>query len=304
MHIAVAATPAVALPTLDWLKGSAHDLNLVITRPERPAGRGQILRESPVCSWANSHNIRSVKPFQPDDLVEQLKNIDLVITIGYGVILPLRILRLPRYGFINLHFSLLPAWRGAAPVQRAILHGDPIMGLTVFSLDAGMDTGPIYIKRVIPTEPRENAGECLKRMALIGPEIIRDCIALIEKGSNPVSQAETGVSYAPKITREETRIDWTREVMRVDRHIRAFTPDPGAWTTWRKAPLRIVSARPFPDEILLSEGELAIEGGNVIVGCGAGGALILEDVTPSGKRRISAKSWINGARPIPGESFV
>ncbi len=304
MHIAVAATPAVALPTLDWLKGSAHNLDLVITRPDRPAGRGQMLRESAVGSWANAHSIRSVKPSRADDLVEPLKNIDLVVTIGYGVILPLRILRLPRYGFINLHFSLLPAWRGAAPVQRAILHGDPIMGLTVFSLDAGMDTGPIYIQRVIPTEPRENAGECLQRMALIGPEIIRDCIELIEKGSNPVNQVEKGVSYALKITKEETRIDWTQDAMVVDRHIRAFTPDLGAWTTWRKATFRIDSARPYPNQNHLSEGELAIESGNVIAGCGAGGALLLVDVTPSGKRRMSAKSWINGAHPIPGESFV
>ncbi len=255
-------------------------------------------------SWANAHKIFSVKPLRSDDLVEPLQNIDLVVTIGYGVILPSRILCIPRYGFVNLHFSLLPAWRGAAPVQRAILHGDPVMGLTVFSLDAGMDTGPIYIQRVIPTEPRENAGECLQRMALIAPEIIRDCIELIEKGSIPVKQLETGVSYAPKITKEESRIDWAQDVMGVDRHIRAFTPDPGAWTTWRKEPLRIDSARPYPNENLLLQGELAMESGNVIVGCGTRGAIVLEDVTPSGKRRMSAKSWINGARPIPGDSFV
>lgn len=304
MHIAVAATPAVALPTLDWLRGSAHDLDLVITRPDRAAGRGRTLRESIVGSWANAQNVRAIKPFQSDDLAEPLKNIDLVVTIGYGVILPSRILRLPRYGFINLHFSLLPAWRGAAPVQRAILQGDPIMGLSVFSLDAGMDTGPIYIQRVIPTEPRENAGECLQRMALIGPEIIRDCIELIEKGSNPVKQVDTGVSYAPKMTKEDARIDWTQDVKGIDRHIRAFTPDPGAWTTWRKEHLRIDSARPYPNGNLLSKGELAVESGDVIAGCGTGGALILGDVTPAGKRRMSAKSWINGARPIPGESFV
>ncbi|MBI3428607.1 MAG: methionyl-tRNA formyltransferase [Actinobacteria bacterium] len=304
MHIAVAATPAVALPTLDWLVASAHDLDLIITRPDRPAGRGRSLRESQVGFWADAHEIRCIKPSKSDELAQPLKIIDLVVTIGYGVILPRGILSIPRHGFINLHFSLLPAWRGAAPVQCAILHGDPNIGLTVFALDEGMDTGPIYLQKAVPNEPHENSGECLERMALLGPELLRDSIDLIEKGFSPVRQGEMGVSYAPKITKEDARIRWDGDVIGIDRHIRAFTPEPGAWTTWRGEPLRVVRARPYLSDDRLHRGEIAIKNGNVLVGCGTGDAIVLEEVTPSGKKTMSAKSWSNGARAIPGESFV
>ncbi len=304
MRIAVAATPAVALPTLNWLDISAHDLDLIITQPDRPAGRGRRLRESQVGSWANARDIRCIKPSHSDELAQPLKNIDLVVTIGYGIILPTKILDIPRNGFINLHFSLLPAWRGAAPVQRAILNGDLRMGLTVFALDAGMDTGPIYVQKEIPNEPDENTGECLRRLALIAPDLIRDAIELIEKGFTPFNQSETGVSYAPKVTKEEARIRWNEDAPGVDRRIRAFTPDPGAWTTWRNEPIRIVRARLYANDEPLRSGEIAVESGKVIVGCGAERAIVIEEVTPAGKKTMSAKSWINGARALPGDSFV
>ena len=304
MRIAVAATPAVALPTLDWLTTSEHELTLVITQPDRPSGRGQKVKESQVSSWAAAHSVRCIKPRKSDELAEPLHNIDLVITIGYGVILPVRILSIPRYGFINLHFSLLPAWRGAAPVQRAILNGDPRIGLTVFALDAGMDTGPIYIQKEIAEVPDENAGECLQRMATIGPELIRNSLKLIEGGTHPVKQRESGVSYAPKVTKEDARIHWDGENIEILRHIRAFTPEPGAWSTWRNAPLQITRAHPYPDESRLEKGQVVIENGDVIVGSNHGGAIVVEEVIPAGKRRMSAKSWINGARPLPGEFFV
>lgn len=304
MHIAVAATPAVALPTLDWLTTSEHQLTLVITQPDRPSGRGQKVKESHVSSWAAAHSLPCIKPRKSDELAAPLHNIDLVITIGYGVILPVRILSIPRFGFINLHFSLLPAWRGAAPVQRAILNGDPRVGLTVFALDAGMDTGPIYIQREIANVPDENAGARLQRMAAIAPELIRDSIELIGRGAPPVKQVEKGVSYAPKVTKEDARIHWNGESIEIARHIRAFTPEPGAWTTWRDVPLRITKAHPYRDQSRLEKGQIAVEKGDVIVGSGHGGAILVEEVTPAGKRSMSAKSWINGARPLPGEFFV
>jgi len=304
MRIGVAATPSVAIPTLDWLRDSQHDLSLVITRPDRPAGRGRSLRESVVAKWASAHGVECVKPVASEELFESLAFIDLVITIGYGVILPIEILSVPRFGFINLHFSHLPSWRGAAPVQRAILNGDQEFGVTVFALDSGMDTGPIYVQHDIRIEPYENAGELLDRMAALGPEVIAQTLTMIESGASATPQSKEAVSYAPKISKEEARIVWNKNVIEVDRHIRAFTPDPGAWTSWRDSTLRIDRARPFPFDHELAAGFVNVQNGEVIVGCADGSALIIEEVTPAGKKAMSAKSWANGARIVNGESFV
>lgn len=315
MRIGVAATPHVAIPTLDWLDGSLHELVLVITQPDRPAGRGRALRDSPVAQWAHAHSIACVKPISSIDLVDSLMYVDLVITIGYGVILPSEVLTIPRYGFINLHFSHLPAWRGAAPVQRAILHGDQKFGLTVFALDSGMDTGPIYVQRDIDIEPYENAGQLLSRMAILGPELISETLDLIESGAVPYSQIATEdieISYAPKISKDDARIIWEKSAIEVDRQIRAFTPEPGAWTSWRSSTLRITRARPYISISDLVPGQISIENGNLLVGCGDGdsngdenvkSALVIEELTPAGKNSMSAKNWINGARCMPGECF-
>ncbi|MDP1711321.1 MAG: methionyl-tRNA formyltransferase [Candidatus Nanopelagicaceae bacterium] len=304
MRIALAASPSLAIPTLNWLHGSEHELVLVITQPDRPAGRGQNLRSSQVALWAAAHNVSCVKPESSDELVERLVDVDLVVTIGYGVILPERILNVPRHGFINLHFSLLPRWRGAAPVQRAILNGDEELGLTVFALDAGMDTGPIYVQRSIPNEPYENSGQCLARMATIGAELVAEAIDLIATGVRPIKQSDSGVSFAPKITKDEARIRWSRKAVELNRQIRAFTPEPGAWTTWRDVSMRINRAHPYSMDHQLRSGEVALHDGNLVVGCGEGSALLIEELTPAGKKIMSAKSWVNGARALPGESFV
>lgn len=304
MRIAVAATPSVAIPTLDWLDGSEHDLALVITQPDRPAGRGQSLKKSQVALWADAHQVPCIKPAKSDELAEPLKGVDLVVTIGYGVILPTQILKVPRYGFINVHFSLLPKWRGAAPVQRAILNGDEVIGLTVFALDEGMDTGPVYVQQEIAGDPYENSGECLQRMADLAPELLRGAIEMIETGTPAIAQANVGATYASKLSKEDARIRWGDDVMGIDRHIRAFTPEPGAWTLWRDAPLRITKAHPYSSERSLAIGEILMESGNLIVGCREGGVLVVEEVTPAGKKTMSAKSWLNGARALPGEFFV
>jgi methionyl-tRNA formyltransferase len=254
--------------------------------------------------WATAHNIPCVKPGSPDELVDPLVNVDLVVTVGYGVILPERILKVPRYGFINLHFSLLPRWRGAAPVQRAILNGDEELGLTVFALDAGMDTGPIYVQRSIPSQPYENSGQCLARMAVIGAELVAEAVDLIAMGVQPVSQSNDGVLLAPKVTKDDARITWDHNAAELSRQIRAFTPEPGAWTTWRGVSVRIIRARPYSKAQEVKCGEIFLSDGNVVVGCGEESALVIEEMTPAGKKVMSAKSWINGARALPGESFV
>lgn len=304
MRIAVAATASVAIPTLDWLHGSEHDLVMVITQPDRPAGRGRNVRPSQVAAWAAAHNITCIKPETSDEFALALAQVDLVITIAYGVILPERILKVPRHGVINLHFSLLPKWRGAAPVQRAIINGDDELGLTVFALNAGMDTGPIYVQRSIPNDPYEDAGECLQRMAHLGPELIEQTIGLIATNVLPVEQSDEGASYAPKITREDARIAWSNNALSLSRQIRAFTPEPGAWTLWRDVPMRVTRARPLSWDYELKSGEVALHDGNVVVGCGERSVLVIEEVTPAGKSVMSAKSWFNGARALPGETFV
>ena len=304
MRVGVAATPYAAIPTLDWLSSSSHDLLLVITRPDRPAGRGRVLQDSVVARWASTHGIECIKPVASPDLLDSLVPMDVIITIGYGVLLPAQILSVPRYGFINLHFSLLPAWRGAAPVQRAILHGDQLSGVTVFALDSGMDTGPIYVQRILPIEPYENAGEVLTRMADLGPEVISESLHMIEVGAPPQVQPLDGVSYAAKVTTADARIDWRRNAISIHRQVRAFTPEPGAWTIWKESILHVGRARPFLMDRELAPGGILLENGNVIVGCAEGTALIFEEVTPAGKNTMSARSWANGARLVKGDCFV
>jgi methionyl-tRNA formyltransferase len=304
MRVGVAATPYAAIPTLDWLLHSSHELSFLITKPDKPAGRGRVLQESVVAGWASSHDIDCIKPVATADLLDSLTNLDLVIAIGYGVILPAHILAVPRYGFINLHFSLLPAWRGAAPVQRSILNGDQFSGVTVFALDAGMDTGPIYVQHLMPIDPNENAGELLVRMADMGPELIAQSLTMMEVGELPQTQPLEGVSYAPKVTTGDARINWRTSAISVHRQIRALTPEPGTWTTWREATLHVNRARPFPIDGELAPGCVLIENANVIVGCADGTALILEEVQPAGKKMMSARNWANGARITKGDSFV
>ena len=304
MRIGVAATPSIAIPTLDWLRDSSHELALVITRPDTPAGRGRSVKESVVSQWAATHRVECIKPVASEDFSHSLGFIDLVVTIGYGVILPIEILSIPHFGFVNLHFSLLPAWRGAAPVQRSILSGEEISGVTVFALDAGMDTGPIYVQREIQIHPNESAGELLNRMAVLGPEVIAQTLTKIESGTPPSPQNRENATYASKINKEDARIAWSKGAKEIDRQIRAFTPEPGAWTLWRNSMLRIDRARHFPLDQKILPGTILIQGGQVMVGCANGEALILEEVTPAGKKMMSAKSWANGARLTEGESFV
>jgi methionyl-tRNA formyltransferase len=304
VRVGVAATPRVALPTLEWLISSEHELALVITQPDRPAGRGKGIRESVVGQWAQIHGVPLVKPELPMELLQSLDGLDLVITIGYGVILPAVLLSIPKFGFINLHFSLLPAWRGAAPVARAILNGDTTSGVTVFQLDAGMDTGPIFTSRQLSVDPTENAGELLERMAGVGPAVISETLELIAKRIAPLPQSAAGVSFAPKTHKEDSRIDWNTSAISIDRHIRAFTPDPGAWTLWRDQQLRVSRALITHAEVSLNPGEITDVDGHLLVGCESSQMIEVTELTPAGKKEMSATAWINGARIVSGDSFV
>jgi methionyl-tRNA formyltransferase len=294
MRLGVAATPEVALPTLNWLQTSGHALVRVISQPDKPSGRGQEMHSSPVSQWAKANSIELVNPVTVPEIDKSLSDLDLLITIGYGCILPAQTLSIPKHGCINLHFSLLPKYRGAAPVQRAIEYGERESGVTVFALDTGMDTGPIYTSVTVPIEPTMRTYELLEKLSVIGVTAIEDALMAIESGIAPVAQ--TGqASIASKITREEAALDWNASSRSLHNKIRAFYPQPQAWTNFRGQPLKISSAKIAVTDIKLEPGELKVEGNDCLIGTGDA-CLVLEKLTPAGKKEMSALDWSRGAR--------
>lgn len=302
MQIAVAATPEVAIPTLEALRLSKYDLVSVITQPDRPAGRGLALKETPVAIWAKSHGISVIKPIDQAELKLAVADIDLVITIGFGVIIKEEILKVPTHGFINLHFSLLPKWRGAAPVQRAIEAGDQVSGVTVFKLDKGMDTGPIYRQKEIAIPHLATTDSLLQELAKLGAPVVLDAISAIESNEVPVIQSEDGASLAEKLSKEEARIDWNVPAVKIERKIRAFYPAPGAWTTFRDEVIKIESAYTGKARVG-RRGEIFLEGKDLFVVTAEASLQILK-VKPAGKASMDAASWINGARIEQQERFI
>ena len=293
MRIAVAATPEVAIPTLDALLASKHDLLCVITRPDAPAGRGRALESTPVANWAETKNVQLFKPETSQSLGELIKDLDLVVTIGYGLLLPIEILETPKHGFINLHFSLLPRWRGAAPVQRAIEAGDNVTGVTVFQLDAGMDTGPIYVSEQIPLSVSTTADQLFQSLANLGVGQVLKTLDLIERGDTPSPQEDVGATRAYKLSKEEGLIDWNSDAEVINRKINAFSPDPGAWSNFRGQVIKINRVRVSNESA--EAGVLKAVAKSIFIGT-ATSALELLEVTPSGKAQMSATSWANGAR--------
>ena len=293
MRIAVAATPEVAIPTLDALLASEHELVCVITRPDAPAGRGRALQATPVANWAQANNVKLYRPETSQLLGDLIGDLDLVVTIGYGLLLPLEILEKTKYGFINLHFSLLPRWRGAAPVQRAIEAGDSITGVTVFQLDPGMDTGPIYTSAQIPLSVSTTAHQLFQSLAILGVAPVLQTLELIERGAKPSAQEEVGATRAYKLSKEEGRIDWNSGAEVINRKINAFNPDPGAWSNFRGQVIKINKVRVSNQSA--DAGALKTVDKSIYIGT-ATSALELLEVTPSGKAQMTATSWANGAR--------
>lgn len=301
MQIAVAATPEVAIPTLELLLKSGYQLSAVITQPDRPAGRGLSLKESAVATWAIQNKIALYKPETQDELAQIAGRFDLIITIGYGMIIREEILNLPKFGFINLHFSLLPRWRGAAPVQRAIESGDDVTGVTVFKLDKGMDTGPIF--RQVSTEIKSDAtsASLLKELAVLGAPVVIETISAIDQGEVAKTQESTGATRAEKLSKDEGRIDWSQPAEVIYRKIRAFFPNPGSWTTFRESVIRIERVIIGPDTDG-KPGDIAIVEKSLIVSCGQGSLKVIE-MKAAGKSTMAASAWLNGAQPKHGESF-
>ena len=300
MRIAVAATPAVAIPTLNALLDSEHVLAFIITQPDRPAGRGLQLQESDVSQWAAANAIQTFKPETSDELIPLLSHIDVLLTIGYGVLLPSRVINAPTYGSLNLHFSLLPRWRGAAPVQRAIEAGDSLSGVTVFALDEGMDTGPIYSVKKFALDSEITSDELFIELADVGVEAVMEALAAIASGTKPTPQNGEGATRAYKLQKSEGEIDWHASAEEISRKVRAFTSNPGAWTTFRGLTMKIDTVS--INETKLEPGLIVQEGKKVNVGTGTT-SLTIGFCTPAGKQRMDSASWSNGARLTTGEKF-
>src|SRR3954453_2064493 len=238
LRLISAGTPAVALPSLDAIAASGHELLAVVTRPDAPAGRGRRLVRSPAAAWADERGIEGLTPAKPrePEFQQRLRELapDCVPVVAYGGLVPPSALEIPKHGWVNLHFSLLPAWRGAAPVQHAVLHGDEVTGASTFLLEEGLDTGPVYGVVTEPIRPQDTAGALLDRLAHSGAQLMLATLDGIEDDRLvPVPQPGDGVSLAPKLTVDDARVDWSAPGRHVERLIRACTPQPGAWTTFR-----------------------------------------------------------------------
>jgi methionyl-tRNA formyltransferase len=278
----------------------------VLTRPDAPAGRGRTLTRSPVGRLADAAGIPVLTPPKPSDpeFLDRLRELapGCCPVVAYGALVPRTALAVPVHGWVNLHFSLLPAWRGAAPVQAAVRHGDDITGATTFQLEPGLDTGPTFGVVTEPINPTDTAGALLDRLATSGAALLLATMDGIADGSLVARpQPVDGVSHAPKVTVADAEVDWTEPATAVDRMVRSVTPEPGAWTTFRGTRLGLGPVDPaVPDPPELKPGRLHVEKRRVLVGTAAG-AVRLGDVRPVGKRAMPAPDWARGVRIEPGE---
>jgi methionyl-tRNA formyltransferase len=316
MRLVFAGTPETAVPALDALLASRHEVAAVVTRPDAPAGRGRKVEASPVAQRAAAAGLEVLTPDRPRDpeFLARLREIgpDCCPVAAYGALLPQAALDIPPHGWVNLHFSILPAWRGAAPVQHAILHGDDVTGASTFLIVKELDAGPVYGVLTEPVRPGDTTGTLLDRLSRSGAELLVATLDGIEDGTvKAVPQPAEGVSFAPKITPADARVDWKLPAHMVDRQVRACTPDPGAWTELDGIRLKLGpvaldlvdsadrggsggsggSAAP-PD---LAPGELQAVRNAVLVGTGSR-PVLLGDVQAPGKRRMTAPEWARGLR--------
>lgn len=300
MRLVFAGTPEPALPSLRRLIASGnHDVIAVLTRPDAAAGRRGTPAPSPVAQLAAEHGIPVLKPQRPNtaEFVAELAALapDACAVVAYGALLRADLLAVPSHGWVNLHFSLLPAWRGAAPVQAAIAAGDEVTGATTFRIERDLDSGPVYGVVTETVRPTDTAGDLLERLSVSGAELLEATMDGIADGSvTPVRQPSEGITFAPKITVEEARVRWELPAHAVDRRIRAVTPNPGAWTTIGDVRVKVGPVRP-DDSVVLAAGALEVGRRDVWVGTGSH-AVALGWVQPPGKKPMNAADWARGAR--------
>jgi methionyl-tRNA formyltransferase len=298
VRIVFGGTPDVAIPSLDALADSRHELVAAVTRPDAPSGRGKKLTASPVAQRAAELGIEVLKPQRPRDeeFVTRLTELapDCCPVVAYGALLPQRVLDIPQHGWVNLHFSLLPAWRGAAPVQHAILAGNKITGATTFRIVLELDAGPVFATVTEPIHSDDTAGDLLHRLSVSGARLLVTTLDGIEDGTltpTPQPESDGQLSYASKISVDDARIDWKESADVVDRLIRACFPAPGAWTTFEGERFKINSAR--ISDAVLPPGVLDVTKRSVRVGTGTQ-ALALGEVQAQGKKPMAAADWARG----------
>ncbi len=290
-------TPDFSVPALDALAAAGHEIAAVYTQPPRPAGRGQKDRPSPVHLRAEALGlpVRHPKTLRTPEAQAGFASLDadIAVVVAYGLILPKQVLDAPTHGCLNIHASLLPRWRGAAPIHRAVLAGDAETGVCIMRMEEGLDTGPVLLRAAMPIGPTDTTGDLHDRLAALGASLILDALARLADLA-PQPQPEDGVTYATKIDKAEAAIDWTRPAPEIDRQIRGLSPFPGAWTTHEGRRLKLLRSR-------LGDGQGAP--GEVLTGltiaCGAGAADILE-VQAEGRARQDAASFLRGAPIAPG----
>jgi methionyl-tRNA formyltransferase len=295
MRIAFAGTPEFSVAALDALHAAGHQLVGVFTQPDRPAGRGQKLASSPVAQRAEALNIPTFKPLKmnteaQDDL--RMLRAELMVVVAYGLILPAAALGIPRHGCFNIHASLLPRWRGAAPIQRAILAGDAETGITIMRMDPGLDTGPMLLKESLHITGDTTAVTLHDQLAAIGARLIVDAVNLLARGElREQAQPAEGATYAKKISKDEARLDWSLSAEELARRVRGFNPMPMAWTEFGDARVRILEARMEPGNADAAPGTvIAAEADGIRVACGAGLLDILKLQWPGGKPLTAAEA--------------
>jgi methionyl-tRNA formyltransferase len=294
--VLIASSSFVSKPLISLLSSSnEHELLGLITNPDKATGRGMNIVPNELAGWGMSNGINVLKPIGRDNLKDLIKtlNPEIVITIAYGQIIPEDLLNLPKYGWINVHFSSLPRWRGAAPVQWAILSSDTESGVTVFKLDKGMDTGPVYLTKTVSIDPNETTELLLTRLSNIGADLAIQSLAVIQSGTEPVAQLNSGVTLAPKITKNDGKINWHENTSEIFNRYRALAGNPGIWTLLGEVRLKIDSLdisnrteKLSPSEVLISDEHLLVGANN--------GVIEIKTITPAGRSQMSAAEFIRG----------
>ncbi|HYO16391.1 MAG TPA: methionyl-tRNA formyltransferase [Thermoanaerobaculia bacterium] len=303
-------TPEFAVPTLAALVAAGRSPALVVTQPAKPAGRGQRPQDPPVARWAREHGLPVIQPerVRQPEFLERMKALQpaVAVVVAFGQIFPKALLDIPAHGCINLHASLLPKYRGASPIQAAVAAGETRTGVTTMLMEQGLDSGPILLQEEAEIGPAETAGELAPRLAEMGGQLMVRTLERLEEGTLvPRPQASEGVTYAPRLTRESGRADWTLPARALADRSRAYTPWPGLTATLRGDPVKLVRAHPLDDTADRAPGTLlGLRDGSLAVACGGGTVLGVEELQRPGKRALKAADFLNGERLRAGESFA
>ncbi|HAP91443.1 MAG TPA: methionyl-tRNA formyltransferase [Arthrobacter bacterium] len=305
MRVLFAGTPAVAVPSLDALVAAGCEVVAVLTRPDAPIGRKRVLTPSPVAARAAELGIDIIHATRVDEAVTAkiaAAKPDVAAIVAYGGLIPRAALDVPPHGWINLHFSLLPAWRGAAPVQRAVMAGDDVTGAVTFLLEEGLDTGPVFGTLTVGVGPEDTAGVLLERLSHSGAVLLAQTLSAVDAGSAAPQPQVGDVSLAPKLTIDDGRLHWNQPALAIGRRARGVTPEPGAWTTLYGQRVKLEPVRLRPDISDLQPGAVFLDGKSVLVGTGSH-AVELTRIQPSGKKMMAAADWARGMATLESVVF-